>query len=235
MKKIIYVLFVLLLAACSSSPMDKEYNETTQDEDLKTIRASNQLDSATIILLESYFAKAKGKGENLKGKTYAEILVIAKAGDKENNTETEDENSENFEVDGDVNTSLAEGTGDAYSEKVAELRKVLDVNFVDKGFFKGEEDDFISYEFILRNKADKSISSFVGDVVINDLNGTKIKVITLEYNNPIGAKSEVKFGSTSEFDANDENDNILKAKTVNDVQMVWNPRSITYSDGTPVE
>ncbi len=234
MKKILFISFAFLLVACSS-PMDKKYSEETLEKDLKAIRDADKLDSTEAGLMVLYMMKAKFNGESLEGKTYKEILAAAKADDEKQNADTDKAEPNATGADGDVNETLAENTGDEQRARVAKLRQVLDVSFVDKGFFKGEQDNFISYEFALTNKTDNHISAFAGDVVIKDLIGAEIKVISLKYDNVIKANSTVKFGSTSDYDGEDPNDILLKSKTIDDVQLEWNPKRISYSDGTNVE
>ena len=233
MKKIIYVVCLLFLVACSSSPLDKEFNEATLEKDLKEIRDSKALDSAESVMLVKYFMRAKLKGENLKGKTYADLLAAAKAEEKSkgdgeaNNNAGDDGENENY--------SLADKVEGEQNEKVAKLKATIDVNFVGKEFFGEEARKYMSYEFTFKNNSNKEIKAVNGDVAFSDLEGNEIKVITLKYEGAIKPNETIKYASSADYNANDGKDIIINAKKKNELVMQWNPKSIMYSDGSSVE
>lgn len=77
MKKLFYLLAIVILASCSS-PMNNTYSDATFESDLKAIREANALDSTEMNLLAMYFVRAKLLNESIEGKSYNEILAEAK-------------------------------------------------------------------------------------------------------------------------------------------------------------
>lgn len=231
MKKIFYILFVLLIAACSSSPLDKKYNEKTVEEDMKSIADAKALDSSESVLIVKYLMRAKLKGESLEGKTYKEILAAAKV-ETTSKTEEETENDNANNDEGKENFTLEEMVGDEQKAKVAKLKAALDVNFVDKTLFGKDKLRQISYEFTFKNNSAKEIKAVNGDAVFSDLEGNEIKVITLKYDGAIKPNETIKFASSVDYN---EKDVEINSKKKVQLVMNWNPKDITYSDGTAVE
>ena len=78
MKKLLFLLVLPLMIACSSSPLDAKYDEDKMKEQIKAIKDSGELEAGDAILLGGYIIKAKLSGEDLEGNSYRDILEMAK-------------------------------------------------------------------------------------------------------------------------------------------------------------
>ena len=78
MKKLLFLFLIPLMIACSTSPLDVKYDKEHKKEHLKAIKESGELETGDALLINGYIAKARLSGEDLEGKTYRDILEMAK-------------------------------------------------------------------------------------------------------------------------------------------------------------
>lgn len=89
MKKIHILTLAALLAltvSCSKT-INKEYNANTATEDIKAIVENKEADTTEAVTISMYIVRAQMMGEDLKGKTYKDMLEEAKKIQKKNGVE----------------------------------------------------------------------------------------------------------------------------------------------------
>jgi hypothetical protein len=214
-RSLLFLIFITVLASCSG-PLDKKYNEETLAEDGKEIKESGKLSEDDTKLMAGWIVKAKLKGENLEGKTYADILNEAKDYKKEQSI-------------------LAEKVKKEEEEKRQRLGAALTVAMYDKGYEKQDYDDYLTYSLAFENKTDKDIRAFKGSITMNDLFDVEIKTISLTIDNPIKAGQTYKGTYTSDYNQFRGEDSRLKNKKMADLKVIWIPEKIIFTDGTTLE
>ena len=219
---ILLILAVTLLTSCSN-PLNKKYNEDTLKVDLKEILDSKKADSTDVKYIALYLVRAKMLGESLESKTYKDILESA----VEIRKKSEKEESEA--------KALAEKVAKEENEKRAMFAKILTVALYDKGYYKADYDDYLTYGIAFENKGTKDIRAIKGTLVIADLFDTPIKELSIVQDEGVMAGKTFKNSYTTDYNQFMEEDSRLRSKELKDVKVVWTPEKIIFSDGTTLE
>ena len=226
MKKVIFTLtvmgFVLAITSCNN-PLNKKYNEDNLEKDAKEIFESKKVDNTDMEYMGMYIMRAKMLGEKLDGKTYNDILKNAKELGKK--AEKEDAEAK----------ALAEKVAKEEEEKRQLFAKVLTVALYDKGYYKENWEDYLTYKIAYENKSDKDIRAVKGSLLITDLFDTEIKEITLVEDKGIPAGKIVIKIYTTEYNQFMDDDKRLKSKSIDDIKVVWKPEKIIFRDGSTLE
>lgn len=216
----LYLLLFLLITSCSS-PLDKKFNQETSKEDMKEIVAS--LDSNEVKLLMGSMVRLAFKGEKIEGMTYNEILESGKKWKAEQEAKEAEEKV------------LAEKAKKIEEERTARLNQALTVTIFDKGFYKVNYQDYITYKFAFENKSQKDITAFTGQLMFTDLFDKEIKKINLTYDDGVKAGSIVNYDATTEYNQFMDGDQLLKSKSLDKIKLVWTPEKILFADGSKLE
>lgn len=213
---------VFALSACNS-PLNKKYNETSLDTDLKEILNSNKADTTDIEFVSLYVMRSKLLGENLDGKTYGDLLFNA----KELRLKAEKEDAEA--------KTLASKIATEEKEKRELFAKILTVALYDKGYYKADYEDYLTYEVAYENKGERGIRAVKGSLLITDIFDSKIKQINLVEDEGISAGQTVKKSYTTDYNQFMDEDIRLRSKSIKDIKVVWTPEKIIFDDGTTLE
>ncbi|TRO65487.1 hypothetical protein [Christiangramia sabulilitoris] len=215
MKKYFYLVLGLIMISCSS-PLDKNYNKETMQEDLKQIGESGNVDDDEKKLIAGWIFKSGLTGESLEGKSYSDILEEAKNYKKEQE-------------------ELAARAQKEEEERRSKLGAALTVAMYDKGYEEFRYQEYLTYGLAFKNKSDKNIRAFKGSLSIKDLFDTEIKSINLTIDDPIKAGETHKATYTTDYNQFMDSDSRLKNKDLDDLVIVWNPEKIIFDDGTTLE
>lgn len=210
------------LTSCNN-PLNKKYSEQNLDKDLKEIMESKKADTTDMTYIAMYIMRAKMLGEKLDGKTYNDLLDNAKELRKK---------AEKEEADA---KALADKAANEEREKRALFANILTVALYDKGYYKADYEDYLSYEVAYENKGDKDIRAVKGSLLITDLFDTKIKQINLVEDEGIPAGKTVKKSYTTDYNQFMDDDTRLRSKSIKDIKVVWTPEKIIFADGTTLE
>lgn len=226
MRKTIFTLTIagllFTLTSCNN-PLNKKYNEDNLDKDLKEIVESKKADTTDMGYIAMYIMRAKMLGEKLEGKTYNDILENA----KELRKKAEKEEAEA--------KALADKVAKEEQEKREMFGKILTVALYDKGYYKGDWEDYLTYEVAYENKGNKDIKAVKGSLLITDLFDQKIKAINLVEDEGIPAGKIVKRSYTTDYNQFLDEDTRLISKSIKDIKVVWTPEKIIFGDGTTLE
>ncbi|EDM43184.1 hypothetical protein SCB49_11934 [unidentified eubacterium SCB49] len=214
-KTILFLVTITFLISCSG-PLDKQYNEDTLAEDAKEIKEAGDLSDEDAQIMAGWIVRAKMTDEKLEGKTYSEILNEAKDYKKEQE-------------------ALAEKAKLEEEEKRQRLGSALTVAMYDKGSEKYDYQEYLTYSLAFENKTDKEIRAFKGSISIQDLFETEIKTISLTIDDPIKAGETFKGTYTTDYNQFKDEDIRLKNKDMDDLNIVWTPEKIIFSDGSSLE
>lgn len=205
----------LFFLSCSS-PLDKAYTSSTYLQDIEAIKESNKISYEDMELLTKYIAVSKIAGNNLEGKTYADILEQIK----------------------DLQTANADESNKINNEKEAariRLGSLLKVNLIEKLFSKINSKDCFTYKVTFQNLSNKNIKMVVGSISLNDLIEREIKNIEILLDEEL--KPGLTFQKSFVFPYNHaaENDKRIRLTDLLDLRIVWNPDKIIYEDGSIAE
>lgn len=113
--------------------------------------------------------------------------------------------------------------------------KVLTVALYDKGYYKGDWEDYLTYGVAYENKSEKDIRAIKGSMLITDLFDTKIKEINLVEDDGIPAGKIVKKSYSTDYNQFMDEDTRLRSKDLKDIKAVWRPEKIIFVDGSTLE
>lgn len=220
MKNILFVISVLLLVSCSS-PLDKKYSEATLEEDAKLLKT--KLDSTEVNLLLGNILRLTMLKKDMTKMTYREIIEDGKA------WKLEMEKKEASE------RALREKAQLEEAMRVERLSNSVAVSCYQKGYDEVDYSDYITYGFVIENKSEKDIRALKGELVFTDLFDEEIKSIGLTYDQPIKAKTTVKWNATTDYNQFKKSDQQLKNKDLKDLKVIWKPEKIIFTDGSTLE
>ncbi len=241
-----YLLILLVstvaISSCSFDPIDKTYSKHTADDDYRRIREISSIDSADAILLGRYMIDHQLVGSHVMElhTTYNDILNQAKK--EKNRYEIEKRKKGKNEID------IAQRHE---NEKIRNLKKVLDVDFV-KPDTTLESDEFIiskkgkkpsvpvnkniiTYEVMFKNISDKGIRAFKGDINFYDTFHSEIKKVTFTSFEeiPVNGYTVQKF--TINLDEASKGNSLYKNINKDCIKVEWLPDRLIHTDDTVIE
>ena len=219
MRNCLYILvtfFLTIIFPSCNNAMDKTYSTSTYVQDIAAIRESNKVRYDDIELLTKYIALLKIAGNDLKGKTYNEILEKIKKIRKENTDQ-----SNHLKLEKDVMRER--------------MSSYLAVNLSVKIFSKVNNKDCFTYTVTFRNTALKNIKMVVGSISLNDLLDREIKNIKIVLDEELPPHSVVEKKYIVAYDPANESDTRIRSKELVDLRILWNPEKIIFKDGTFAE
>lgn len=214
---------LLLIAGACSSPLDKPYNEATLKDDMAAIAEYTENDTAVMAGIALYIVRAKLMGEKLDGTTYRTLL------DKANVLQKQKEKDEAEAKE------LAEKMAIEAERKRAAFSNMLVVALFDKGYYKADYQDYLTYEVVFENKSGKDIRAVKGSLLITDLFDTKITEISLVEDQGLPASKLTKRSYSTKYNQFRDEDVRLKNKSLKDLKVIWTTEKIIFSDGSTME
>lgn len=167
--------------------------------------------------------RLKLEGEKVEGLTYREILEKGKIW-KEKEEELEKEQK-----------LLAEKAKKEELERINRLSESVIISCFDKGFYKYNYEDYITYKFVIQNKSNKNIRAVKGSLIFSNLFDEEIKTINLVYDKVLTADTTVNYEAQTDYNQFNDSDKALKNKELKDMKVKWKPEKIIFEDGTTLE
>ncbi len=216
MKKLLLIPFLFILFTSCNNPMERVFIEKTFQNDIVIINKSNQITEDEKKILIGYIILTNIGGVNLEGKTYNEILKLAKS----HKEKIEKEEKDNIRKE---------------EDRIRRFSMVLMVNMYDKGFVKHDFQDYITCSIMFENMSEKNIRAIKGCLVVSDLFDTEIARINLVVDDNID--SHKIFKNTYVYDYNQfmSDDVRFKNKDLKDLKTIWISEKIIFMDGTVLE
>ncbi len=211
---------LILLTSCNNNPLNKKYDVKTIEQDGKNIEESKILSKEDETILLIYILNSRGN--ELEGKTYSEILQMAK-----------DYESEQKQI-----VLKAKKNEE---ERIARLGKNLTVVIYNKKWYiKENGQNYSQFEVSFENKEGKDIKTIKGSITIdNEFNvniGIKPSIVLgIDLDTIIHGKQIIKLAFTTDNNKFIDENEKLKSKEIKVSNVIWIPEKITYIDGTILE
>jgi hypothetical protein len=218
MKKEIILFISITLVSCG--PLDKEYNKTTVQQDLKEIREGG-IAETDIMLLDYYIeSQSASKGVIQPHTTYKQLLEQAKIYQMRR-TITLFKNEDEIAIKG-----LKE------KERIDSLKKNLAVSLLSKEYLSldGKEEFLIKINIL--NNFPKEIKAIKGILEFNDVFNENIKKIEMKCEQEIKTKQMITYAFRENYNPLLQPDiNLLNTDTES-IQFNFIPQLILFNDGS---
>lgn len=208
--------FLPLFFSSCSSPLDKPYTSSTYLQDIEAMKESNKISYEDMELLTKFIALSRIAGNDLEGKTYADILEQLK----------------------DLKTANADKSNKINNEKESvrmRLGPLLKVNLTEKLFSRINSKDCFTYKVTFQNLSAKNIKMVVGSISLNDLIEREIKNIEILLDEELKPGFTFQKSFIVPYNHGAENHKRIRSSNLMDLRVVWNPDKIIYEDGSMAE
>jgi hypothetical protein len=224
-------IFATCLVACASDPHSLRITEENKDSFMEQLKDSKGLTLEEMGLLTASqmrraAAKALGGTEPIfVGKTIGEVIADEKKWRDEQKKKEEEEKRLAAE---------AKAKEDALA---AQLREAVSLTVFDKGFVPsnpsaGRFDDYITVKTAYENKSGKDIRAFRGVVRFTDLFDKQIYATAITIDDPLPAGQKGTWNGVIDYNQFDDDDRALRNAEMQNMKIVWQPRSILFADGS---
>jgi len=209
------VLFLVMFNSCNN-PLHRIYNPSTYEEDIEAIRKSNKVSEEDLHSLAQYIILAKLYGNDIRGKSYNDIIDKIKSVQKNND---------------DLNNR------DAIEREARRKRLApfLEVNLQRKTFAKENNKEVLVFTVLFRNTGISKIKTVTGNLTINDLMEKQVKKLDILLDEDILPGQTLAKSYTIGYNDADENDRRMRSKDFFDLRIVWNPDKIIFENGKLAE
>jgi len=218
----ILIFLFLVLASCTSSPLDQKFSENTLKEDLSEIEkivAPKSFEFFTGFLELREFAES----EDLDTLTYRHLF------DRSEKIRVE---LEELELQQQIAAAEAKRLAD---EKKVRLGSELLVSVYDKGFAEVGYEKYLVFYMNIQNKSEREIRAFKGKIGVYDLFDAVIKEFEITYDKGVEAGETKTWDPVLSYNKWVDSDVTLKNKDFDNLKITWSPYKIIYEDGTTLE
>ncbi len=221
MKKVTLIIICFLLASCG--PLNKQYNKSTFQNDLKEIKETGVAEGETL-LLNYYIQKAQAEGKIIDlNTTYKQLLEKAK-------TEKMKREIAAFILeDSIVKNSIQE------KAKTNKLKNIINVSFVSIAVLKSDSNGQFTILLNIKNTGTKNIKAFRGVMTFSDLFGENIKKFELKYNLTLNVRESKSYYFTTNYNDNDKSDVTLNEMDEESIRFVFEPLHIVFTDSSELK
>ena len=209
---IFYILLLVVLVSCNQ-PLKKQYSALSFESDIESMRESQKIPEEDIQLLTKYILVARLAGQDLEGKSYADML------DRLKQLKESSQNQNDFKMK-DI------------MMKRQRLNQLVRVTLIQKEFTKIKGHDYLVYSIVFQNLRGKPIRTIIGNLSLEDLLEKEIKNVYVLFKEDLPAMSSVTRAYQINYNYEDENDKRIRSKNLTDLHIEWNPDKIIYRDGS---
>jgi hypothetical protein len=236
MKRIVLLIVCLLalsLVACGKDPRSVRITDTNKDQIVEKIKDLKGLtvDESRLLfafLLRHNIASQFGQTPpSLVGKTVGDLIS------EQRTFETEAKKRD------DEQARLAAEAKSKEEARSAELRKAINLSVFQKSFIgsdpmAGRFADYITIKCAYQNISKKDIRAFTGQIRFTDLFNKLIFESGLTISDPIKAGQKATWTGTIDYNQFADSHKSLRNASLENMKVVWLPKSIIYADGTKV-
>lgn len=218
MKRICLLVATAFIMVSCGNPMNKKFSEKNFESDLKEIKAADKLSDEEVELFAGWLIKSKLSNENLEGKTYADILNEAKQ----------------FQENQKALLKIEEEKEKAFAEKMAQA---VEIKIVDKTFEKYSGIEYNNFEYLIKNKSNKTIDAIRFQFEVYNKLGDRIGDL-YEVNltdDTIAPQATYDNGVMDRFNAYSKLSNDVKDADFKGLKIVQRTIKIVYTDGSVLE
>lgn len=212
--------FLLFFFACS--PLDREYNPQTVEEDLQTLREI-EVPEPDVLLLEGYIkAQQMNNIEIDSTLSYEDLLLIAK--------------TEKMRLE--VNWYISDLSERIKQERITSMIDSLNSFFTlllkDKSYDHDAFREYIGLELLISNKSAIDIKGIKGEIKFYDLFGDLLKRAEIKCDSSIAAGKELSFYARIDYNYLIDNDLKFFQMDYSKFTTQFIPREIIFADGKKI-
>lgn len=215
--KQLFLLFSLLFLTSCNNPLDNTYSSETFELDLKEIKDKGKVTNDELRIIAVAVIRNTMLNVDMNKMTYREILNDA------NSFLSEQE-------------ELAKKAKEELELKNKLLSNAVKVAVYNKGFEEFKYDSALTFNYIIENKSDKSISAMMFTFTIIDELGDELERYRVKITDK-NIEPNTQFKEVAYFDYNQfiSNHNRIKNANFDKLKIVAEVVKIVYSDGTILE
>lgn len=215
--KQLFLLFSLLFLTSCNNPLDNTYSSETFELDLKEIKDKGKVTNDELRIIAVAVIRNTMLNVDMNKMTYREILNDA------NSFLSEQE-------------ELAKKAKEELELKNKVLSNAVKVAVYNKGFEEFKYDSALTFNYIIENKSDKSISAMMFAFTIIDELGDELERYRVKITDK-NIEPNTQFKEVAYFDYNQfiSNHNRIKNANFDKLKIVAEVVKIVYSDGTILE
>lgn len=224
--------FAFLLCSCSRNVKNRTLSAKDIDNEVTSIKESEQLSNEEMQLLISFVSRLKISAE-LRGTPFPEDMTVGQMIDDQRAWE-ENINRKRADMDRRSENDAKEDTLVA-----DQLRKIVDVEVYKKRLSKADSrinqyDDYLIFGCVIRNLGGKNINRFIGSLVFNDMSDREITRTAFRYDKLLLPGKAIDWELKKKYNDFIEGDVKLANTELRDMKVVWMPEKIIYNDSTRV-
>ena len=208
---ILNLLFAIILTSCNN-PLHRTYSASNYQDDIEAIRKSDKISDEDLEILDKYIMLVKLSGNDIKGKSYEDILNKIKSFQQQNN---------------------ALNTMDALSQEARRQRlsPFLEVRLQNKIFTKLQNKNVFVYTISFKNTGTFTIKTITGSLVFNNLLEKPVKNLDIFLDEDISPKQTVTKSYIADYNDENEADRSIRSGDVLSLHSIWNPEKIIFDNG----
>ncbi|WP_138755849.1 hypothetical protein [Paenibacillus sinopodophylli] len=228
-KAMVIILAVFLLSGCNV--MNEKYDATTS----ASVSASEDVSAEDKAIFSQAVEYAETNKVDIEGKTVSQIIADEKVRQEEVKKKEEEERLRKAEEERKRKEELER----IEKEKEAQLNNTIKVTLdskkvIPENLDKYQFSDIVSFDFTIENTSDKDVRGFQGTSVFKDLFGNEIIKINMKRDEPIKAKSSIKWEGQMELNQFMDEHNELKNTEFKNLQLEYVMATIIFEDGTTI-
>ncbi|MCI5055259.1 MAG: AAA family ATPase, partial [Flavobacteriales bacterium] len=117
------------------------------------------------------------------------------------------------------------------NKELKKLHKALRIDVIEKGFITEQLNEYFSYGFEFHNLGKVNIQSFSGIVEFYNAKKEKLYEMDIYYKDGVPAGQSVECSTKSIYNSFSEKDNVFKEAYLDQLEVIWLPRSIEFEKG----
>jgi len=223
----IMICLLVFITGCGNPTKNVKITEKNKDTVFEQIKNSKDLTADEVRMFMAYVLRSTitsafsgEKKLSYEGKTIGEIINEELKLEKEKNKLAEEARKEDEALAKQLSSTV--------------LVEVYKKGFIPAEYSSGSYDDYISLSLAIQNICPKEIRAFKGKLVVKDLFGTLIKNYVFDSDKKLKPNQKMRgtfYWSCNKFNDDDEK---IKATSLDSLKITWQPIAIIYSDGTKI-
>lgn len=207
----ILMMCLLIVSSCGDDPLEKRYNKTTRQADLKKMKVDGIITNEEFVALGIYFAHASFNNVNLSGKTYKDLIKAA--------FEFKDEQKkEKPKVSGAEKEKL---------DNLNRLQNIATIELLNKEQSRTALGKAVTLKFRWKNHSEMDIIGIKGTVGFIDIYGKVFSELKVDYKDSLFVATSKEW--TIQKSLFKESD-YLYSKSIEYIKINWTPEKFIFAD-----
>lgn len=112
------------------------------------------------------------------------------------------------------------------------LLETIQVSCLNKAFVENDHEACILFEFMIKNKSEKTVRSIKGGITFNTLFDEKIQTLNFVYGQLINSGAQKIYKASVDYNRFTNEDRVLKEKKLDEIKIIWIPEKVIFEDGS---